>query len=151
MFNTQDLIQFLKLGQSLCDIRLGQNKNDVTAKFGTLVESYGDKKGNYGYLEIPKGIRYSYHGDEIDGLAILNKREDAIFELFVNEIDATYKIGPETTIQEAIKFLVWAQIKWTIPKTDDKFHLTIKTEANVGLVFDLDDGALMKISITNID
>lgn len=77
---------------------------------------------------------------------VLNKREDAVFVLHVPYLLNTFTIGPNTTIHEAIKFLNWSRTKWTIVDTDNKFNLTILTQADVGLIFDLDDGELLMIS-----
>jgi hypothetical protein len=144
MIETAELISFLQIGKSLCDIEIGQNKQDVVSRFGEQLEQYGEK--GHGYLELPKGVRFSYFKEEIDGLAVLNKREDAVFIFDVQELQDTFTIGPNTTIHEAIKFLNWSRTKWTIVDTDNKFNLTILTQGNVGLIFDLDDGELMMIS-----
>lgn len=146
MIETADLISFLQTGKSLCNIEIGQKKQDVISKFGEQLEQYGEKE--YGYFELPKGIRFSYFKDEIDGLAVLNKREDAVFAIDVAELQDTYTIGPNTTIHEAIKFLNWSGTKWTTVDTDNKFNLTILTQGNVGLIFDLDEGELIMISTT---
>jgi hypothetical protein len=76
---TVDLISFLQIGKSLCGIEIGQRRQEVIARFGEQLDQYGEK--DYGYLELPKGIRFNYFKDEIDGLAVLNKREDAVFVL----------------------------------------------------------------------
>jgi hypothetical protein len=144
MIETTDLISFLQIGKSLCDIEIGQARQDVIARFGEQLDQYGEK--DYGYFELPKGVRFSYFKDEIDGLAVLNKRKDAVFVLDVPDLLDTFTIGPNTTIHEAIKFLNWSRTKWTIVDTDNKFNLTILTQAGVGLIFDLDDGELMMIS-----
>jgi hypothetical protein len=144
MIETTDLISFLQIGKSLCDIELGHTRQDVIARFGDQLDQYGEK--DYGYFELPKGVRFSYFKDEIDGLAVLNKREDAMFALHVPDLLDTFTIGPSTTIHEAIKFLNWSRTKWTLVDTDNKFNLTILTQAGVGLIFDLDDGELMMIS-----
>ena len=144
MIETKDLISFLKTGRSLCDIKIGHKKADVISRFGTRIDQYGEK--DYGYLELPKGIRFGYCGYEIDELAVLNKREDAVYELYVPDLHETFTIGPKTTINEAIKFLNWSSIIWSIVDTANKFSLTLITQGQVGLVFDLEDGELMKIS-----
>lgn len=144
MIETADLISFLQIGKSLCGIEIGQTRQDVLAKFGDHLDQYGEN--DYGYLELPKGVRFSYFKNEIDGIAVLNKREDAVFVLHVPDLLDNFTIGPNTTIHEAIKFLNWSRINWTIVDTDNKFNLTILTQADVGLIFDLDDGELMMIS-----
>lgn len=144
MIETKDLISFLKTGQSLCDIKIGHKKADVISRFGEKLDHYGEK--NYGYLELPKGIRFGYLGDEIDELAVLNKREDAVFELHVPDLDETFTIGTKTTIHEAIKFLNCSSVAWSAVDTANKFSLTLFTEGQVGLTFDLEEGELMKIS-----
>jgi hypothetical protein len=144
MIETAELITFLRNGQSLCDIKIGHTKQDVLSKFGAQLDQYGEK--DYGYFELPRGIRFSFFKDEIDGLAVLNKRNDAVFDLVVPDLQDTFTIGPKTTIQEAIKFLNWSQVNWTVVDTVNKFNLTILTQGNVGLIFDLDDGELMMIS-----
>jgi hypothetical protein len=144
MINTPDLISFLQKGQSLCDIQIGQTRQEIVSKFGRFAIHYGDN--NVGYYELPKGIRVGYTGNIVDELAILNKREDAVFKLYVTDLLETFVIGPTTTIQEAVKFLNWSGTGWSITDTTNKFNLTIMTNANVGLTFDLEDGELMIIS-----
>jgi hypothetical protein len=144
MIETKDLITFLKTGQSLCGTEIGHRKADVISTFGEDLIQYGEK--DYGYFELPKGIRLGYWGDQIDELTVLNKREDAIFELNVTDLHETFTIGPKTTIHEAIKFLNWSYVRWSVVDTANKFSLTLLTEGQVGLVFDLEDGELMKIS-----
>ena len=144
MIETDELICFLQNGKSLCDIEIGQTKHDVISRFGEQLDQYGEKE--YGYLELPKGVRFSYFKDEIDGLAVLNKREDAVFTLVVPDLQDTFTIGPNTTIHEAIKFLNWSGTKWTAVDTDNKFNLIILTQGNVRLTFDLDYGELIMIS-----
>jgi hypothetical protein len=146
MIETKDLILFMKTGQSLCDVKIGHKKAEVISRFGTRLEQYGEK--NYGYFELPKGIRFGYFGDEIDELAVLNKREDAVFELPVPDLHETFSISPKTTICEAIKFLNWSSVKWSVIDTANKFNLTLLTQGKVGLIFDLEDGELMIISTT---
>jgi len=144
MIETKDLISFLRTGQSLCDIKIGHKKADVISKFGSKLDQYGKKE--YGYLELPKGIRFGYFGEELDELAVLNKREDAVFELSVPDLHETFTIGPKTTVHEAIKFLNWSSVIWSAVDTANKFSLTILTQGQVSLIFDLEDGELMKIS-----
>ena len=144
MIETKDLISFLKTGQLLCDIKIGHKKADVISRFGSGLVQYGEK--DYGYLELPKGIRFGYFADKIDELAVLNKREDAVFELHVPDLHETFTIGPKTTIHEAIKFLNWSSVIWSVVDTSNKFSLTLLTQGQVGLIFDLEDGELMKIS-----
>jgi len=144
MIDTRDLVTFLKTGLSLCGIEIGHRKADVISTFGENLIQYGEK--DYGYLELPKGIRLGYRGDEIDELAVLNKREDAIFELNVTDLHETFTISPKTTIHEAIKFLNWSAVRWSVVDTANEFSLTLLTEGHVGLIFDLTDGELMKIS-----
>lgn len=144
MIETKDLISFLKTGESLCDIKIGHKKADVISRFGEKLDQYGEK--DYGYLELPKGIRFGFWGDEIDELAVLNKREDALFELHVPDLHETFTLGPKTTIHEAIKFLNWSKVIWSVVDTANIFSLTIFTQGQVGLVFDLEDGELMIIS-----
>lgn len=144
MIETSELISFLQFGKSLCNIEIGQTKLDVISRFGMQLEQYGEEE--YGYLELPNGVRFSYYKGEIDGLAVLNKREDAVFTFFVPELQDSFTIGPDTTIHEAINFLNWSQTKWTIADNENKFNLTILTQGNVGLIFDLDGGELIIIS-----
>lgn len=144
MFETKDLILFLRTGQTLCDIKIGHKKADLIAKFVDKLEQYGEK--DYGYLELPKGIRFGYRGDQIDELAVLTKRDDAVFELDVPELHETFTVGSKTTIQEAVKFLNWSSIAWSVVEPANKFNLNLLTEGNVVLVFDLEDGELMLIS-----
>jgi hypothetical protein len=144
MIETQDLITFLKTGHSLCGIAIGHRKSDVIAKFGEKLNQYGEQE--IGYLELPKGVRLGYSGDEIDELAVLNKREDANFAFYVADLCETFTIGPKTTIHEAIKFLNWSCVKWSVVDTANKFSLTLVTQGLVGLIFDLEDGELMKLS-----
>ncbi|CAA0248210.1 hypothetical protein R5N98_03750 [Tenacibaculum maritimum] len=151
------MIDFLKEGDRLKGIFLGDNVKMVSNKLGKPEEIIGDKYGGYLYYNE---LRFGYDDcQKINELSIefsrLEKKykfENLETELQGVLFSSSFKISAKTRIHEFIKFINFLKIVWEADSTPDNNYFIVRVKSGPVAVFDLEDGKLFRISVvTSLD
>lgn len=141
----EDVLGFIKTGE-IKGIKLGVTVAEVYEKLGQPDENNSDLKAGY----LSYGLfTLGYFDDVIDELAMLfYKNKATSFVTNENEFGEIAEINGDTKINEFIYLLNSRGFLWDCYNRINLDYFIIRSEIGVGVVFDLNDGTLNKISYT---
>lgn len=139
----EEVLGFINAGE-IMGIKIGMTVAEVYEKLGQPEELVGDS--NVGYLEYGI-ISFGYFGNVIDELAIrFYKNKTIRFVTKETEFGEAGKIDGDTKINEFIYLLNSRSLLWDCYDKSNLDYFIVRSGVGVGIVFDLDDGNLNRIS-----
>ncbi|MCK8480938.1 hypothetical protein [Psychroserpens algicola] len=148
------MIEFLRNGKELNGISMGLKIKSLYEIMGEPDEVIGDMANGYirynhlryGYDEsqciIEMSIELSYLEKKLNFKNIKSEKYGIVSE-------QSFSISSKTKIHEFINFLNFLNISWQSDNKKDKNYLTLKLKPGPYVIFDLDNGILIRVSIVD--
>ena len=147
------MIEFLKSGTTLDNVKMGMTKQEVISILGQPSEVIDQK--DFGYIFYNQN-RYALRNDVVNEISIefnlIQKPyifKDIEFSQFGISIKESFKIDSNSKINEVISFINHLNLDWEAKSSNDKSNLTLKIKNGPFIVFDLYSGTVFKISVVN--
>lgn len=144
------LLEFLKTGDKLNDITYGMSKEELIAKLGQPTEI--QEMDGYRYLFFGP-FRYGLDDDKIQEMAVEFSRiktpivfKNLEYSKFDNKLVEDFILESTSKIHTMMSFVNHLQLNWTAKNNLDKDYLIVQIENGPGIIFDLYDGRVDKIS-----
>ncbi|PIV48445.1 MAG: hypothetical protein COZ75_03560 [Flavobacteriaceae bacterium CG_4_8_14_3_um_filter_34_10] len=146
------MIEFLKKGKELNNVHMGMSVDAVYSELGEPDEIIGDN--NSGYLHYGE-YRYGYDikrcicemSIEFNRLEKKYKLKELETEKYGVKFYESFTISNKSKIHKIIRFLNYIQLRWESNNDGDKDYLKIKIDGGPFLIFNLQNGVLLKISV----
>ncbi|WP_315814163.1 hypothetical protein [Paraflavitalea speifideaquila] len=138
-----DILNFLNTGV-IHGINIGMSVASVKDTLGIPNENTGDENIGYLFYGI---LSLGYYKNTIDGIAI-NFFKDKTINVLIDENDfgESAVINGNTQIHEFIYLLNSRTLLWECSNTKELDYFTIRSKKGVGVIFDLYDGRLNRLS-----
>lgn len=150
------LIRFLKEGKFFDDLQIYTKVSDAYSSLGKPTSKIGNDERGW-LLEFRGGIRVRQLDNSINELAILFDKRNVKYPIEITSSEketslSKYinEISKKTRIHEFLRVLGYNNIRWKSCDERSKECLTIVTEANVLIIFTLEDGRLFRIVYSDI-
>jgi hypothetical protein len=143
--NGNDVFSFITTG-ILKGISIGMPVSSVINTLGQPNDYTGDDKVGYLFYGI---ISFGYTNNTIYGMAIYFFQDRTIkVTIEENDFGETSQIHGNTLIHEFVYMLNSRNLLWKCCNTKSLDYFTIQTNKGIGMIFDLNDGSLNRISYT---
>ena len=142
LYQNNAILDFLKIGQVLEGIRIGDKKEKVFSLLGKPNRIVGDDFS--GFLEFKNGIRFRYVDHLIDDLEIIFIKNVKL-PIQLDLLPESSSICKKTLIGNFVQILSFAKIKWRSWDEHSLDAFSIRTEGDVLVIFDLESSKLERI------